>query len=113
MKTIDEHYKDWFGESHLSTSNVPTHDSAEACDFAKYYFDKMTDWIPVDESVPEHHPELLLKHKGNHLEITKPVLVKYDDGRFSIDCRRNAGDLYNFWKIDHSGIIGWKPIELK
>ena len=37
MKTIDEHYKDWYGESHLNISNIPTHDSAECTDFAEYY----------------------------------------------------------------------------
>ena len=36
-KNIDEIYKDWYGESHLNTSNIPTHDSAKAQDFAQYY----------------------------------------------------------------------------
>ncbi|NLF84348.1 MAG: hypothetical protein GX568_10290 [Candidatus Gastranaerophilales bacterium] len=38
MKTIDDHYKDWCGEHHTTNSAHPVHDSAEACDFAEYYF---------------------------------------------------------------------------
>ena len=37
MKNIDEIYKEWRGESHLSNSAHPVHDSAEAQDFAEYY----------------------------------------------------------------------------
>lgn len=70
-------------------------------------------WISIKESMPEDHAELLLDKKGKGLEITKPVLIKYENGRYAIDCRRNAGDSYNFWKIDHSGIIEWRPIERK
>ena len=68
-------------------------------------------WIPINETMPEEHQELLLDKKGKELEITKPVLVKYENGRYAIDCRRNAGDSYNFWKIEHSGIIEWRQIE--
>jgi len=66
-------------------------------------------WISIDESMPEDHSEL--KQKGPELQITKPVLVRYENGRYAIDCRRNAGDSYIFWKIEHSGIIEWRPIE--
>lgn len=38
MKHVDKIYKEWYGESHLNTSNIPTHDSSEAADFAEYYY---------------------------------------------------------------------------
>jgi hypothetical protein len=53
MKNIDEHYKDWCGTSHISNSNTPVHDSAEAQDFAQYYYNRMMELykmiLPVDE----------------------------------------------------------------
>ena len=41
MKHIDEYYKEWRGESHLNTSNLPTHDSSEMTDFAEFYHKEM------------------------------------------------------------------------
>ncbi len=37
MKHIDDHYKDWCGESHTTNSCHPVHDSAACTDFAEYY----------------------------------------------------------------------------
>jgi len=38
MKHIDEIYKEWSGVHHTVNSCHPVHDSAEACDFAEYYY---------------------------------------------------------------------------
>lgn len=70
-------------------------------------------WIPIEESMPEDHEELLLPKKGNNSEITKQVIVQYSDGTCAIDSRRNSGDTYNYWLVDHTGIIAWRPLELK
>jgi hypothetical protein len=50
MKHIDEIYKDWCGESHLTNSCHPVHDSAEACDFAEYYHNEMQKKEPETRS---------------------------------------------------------------
>ena len=47
MKTIDDYYKDWSGVHHTTNSAYPVHDSAEACDFAEYYFKEKSKEIAV------------------------------------------------------------------
>jgi len=49
MKHIDEIYKEWCGEHHTTNSCHPVHDSAEACDFAEYYHEVMTEANEVQE----------------------------------------------------------------
>ena len=43
MKHVDEHYEDWCREYYTVNSSHPVHDSAEACDFAEYYFKLLID----------------------------------------------------------------------
>jgi hypothetical protein len=48
MKNIDEYYKVWLcGEHHTTNSEPPVHDSAEACDFAEYYFTEKSKEIAI------------------------------------------------------------------
>lgn len=46
-KHIDEIYKDWCGESHLTNSCHPVHDSAETTDFAAFYHNERA--VPLRE----------------------------------------------------------------
>lgn len=107
MKTIKESASELYHSTELG-DNMDHNDFKAIFEHGVEFAQR---WIPTNESMPEDHAELLLDKKGSELEITKSVLVKYENGRYSIDCRRNAGDSYNFWKIDHSGIIEWRPIE--
>ena len=45
MKSNDEYYKEWCGEHHTVNSGYPVHDSAEAVDFAEFYFKQRLDVI--------------------------------------------------------------------
>ena len=109
MKTIEEAAKELAEKNYHHEQTIST-DIKHACQEMAQFTQR---WISVEESMPEDHKELLLDKKGSELQITKPVLLKYKNGRYAIDCRRNAGDSYNFWKIDHSGITHWRPIEFK
>jgi len=42
-KSVDDYYKEWCGESHLTNSGYPVHDSADATDFAEYYHNEKTE----------------------------------------------------------------------
>ena len=105
MKTIESVAFDRY----KSDQSLPEHKRINPCnyiDWANFGKREAQRWVPINESMPEDHQELLLDKKGKKLEITKPVLVKYKNGCYAIDCRRRApGDSYNFWKIEHSGII--------
>ena len=72
MKTIDEIYKNWCGESHTTNSAHPVHDSSEAQDFAQYYYNEM---IGVERNPPQHMVICDLKAENNRLrEAIKTVL---------------------------------------
>jgi hypothetical protein len=86
-------------------------DASNYIDWAQIAVREAQRFIPIEESMPEDHEELLLPIKGKHAEITKQVIVQYADGTCAIDSRRNTGDTYNYWFIDHTGIIAWRPLE--
>lgn len=57
MKHVDEHYEDWCVEYYTVNSSHPVHDSAEACDFAEYYFkQRIKELLPSDELIEEIKP---------------------------------------------------------
>lgn len=105
MKTIDEHYKDWYGESHLNTSNIPRHDSAEACDFAKYYFDRMTEWIPVEEELPKEQGHYFVKVKNSFPKNCDVIVCEFYEDNKKFYCEFSDSVVHD--------AIAWRPIELK
>jgi len=68
MKTIDEIYKNWCGESHTTNSAHPVHDSSEAQDFAQYYYNEM---IGVERN-PQRN---VLVIAGNHRQFKNYLIV--------------------------------------
>jgi hypothetical protein len=50
---LDQWYKEWHGESHLHTSGIPTHDSAEAQDFAEYCIKEFLNEVEKSRSEAE------------------------------------------------------------
>lgn len=111
MKKIEE----LAAEKFISQQNYPERKRIPAenyIDWAEFGAREAQRWIPISESLPEDHCELLLNKKGKLSEITVPVLVKYKNGKITIDCRYQVtGDDYAFWFIPHDNIIEWRPIE--
>ena len=85
-------------------------------------------WRKVEEELPEQNESLLIEngdktYKGRMEKLgtikTKPVLVKYADGRVIIAHRCQCkGDNYFWWdchesfdKDDFMYIVSWKPID--
>lgn len=76
MKHIDEHYKDWFGEHHTVNSCHPVHDSAEACDFAEYYFkQRIEELLPSNELIEQIKPT-----NNNWADIDKGFSIGWRHG---------------------------------
>ena len=51
MKTTDDYYKEWSGESHLVNSNIKVHDSAEMTDFAEYFCQSQTKILKIKNTI--------------------------------------------------------------
>ncbi len=86
MKNIDEHYKDWCGESHIVNSCHPVHDSAAAQDFAEYYNkevmseNKQVDYRQLLKEVLHFQQEIIsspLRFNGVHIDTIKEVFARY------------------------------------
>ena len=92
MKNIDELYKEWCGESHITNSCHPVHDSAEACDFAEYYHKQMEEYARLSE------PEVV--KVGEVLDVLDENLHYYkgDDGENHIDMLKLAHAVNDYYK---------------
>jgi hypothetical protein len=76
MKNIDKHYKDWCGEHHTVNSCHPVHDSADACDFAEYFFkQRIAELLPTNELI-----EKLMLTDNNWADIDKGFSIGWRHG---------------------------------
>ncbi len=99
IQKLDDWYKEWYGESHLNTSNIPTHDSAEAQDFARYCVDEYKDLVSGDQS----------ERQALHIDIVMGSALK-DDERVHYEalqeCCKNILKTIDSGKVPQRGIIG-------
>jgi hypothetical protein len=95
MKNIDEYYKEWCGQHHTVNSGHPVHDSAEACDFAKYYASKLKNNNIGDFSVI--HTLQFAEWIGfNYVRLNSFWVHRYADQGNSNNWK-TTGELFAYW----------------
>lgn len=79
MKTkVQELYEEWCGEDRHANDCHPVHDSSETIEFAEYYYNELTKWIPVEEAFPCDEQEIICKN-----DVYKEVHTFYKNGIFN------------------------------